>query len=254
MSSAAVIFARRTIDYTAWREAIAEFPVFDRLTEPETERLRALAEKFVRRKSIEGARGLAIEPWMETEIAAQACLPVLALDLEYYRGWRSLIVYPGGFVVRHTYEDEDGVVHEVCEERIGEAWETGPVIISWEDVDASRRGGDEGFNVVIHELAHKLDALTGSTNGLPPLHRGMDALQWSSVFSNAYERLCRCVDEGNPPPIDEYAAESPAEFFSVASEYFFTIPAELRDAFPLVYEQLTLFYRQDPVTVGLGDH
>ena len=224
--------------------------MFDRLTEPETERLRALAEKFVRRKSIEGAQGLAIETWMETEIAAQACLPVLALDLDYYRDWRSLIVYPGGFLVRQSYEDEDGVVHEVCEERIGEAWETGPLIISWEDVDASRRGGDVGFNVVIHELAHKLDALTGSTNGLPPLHRDMDTAQWSSVFGNAYEQLCRCVDDGIPPPIDEYAAENPAEFFSVASEYFFANPAELRDAFPPVYEQLTLFYRQDPVAVS----
>ena len=242
-----MIFTRRTMDERVWREALSEFAVFDRLMEPEIERLRALADRFLRRKSIEGAQGLAIEPWMEAELAAQACLPVLGLDLDYYRGWRSLIVYPGGFLVRHSYEDEDGVVHEVCEERVGEAWETGPVIVSWEDVDGSRRGGDEGFNVVIHELAHKLDALTGSTNGLPPLHRDMDPATWSAVFSEAYEALCRCVDEGHPsPPIDEYAAESPAEFFSVASEYFFTLPAELRDALPPVYEQLARFYRQDP--------
>ena len=242
-----MIFTRRTMDERVWREALSEFAVFDRLMEPEIGRLRALADRFLRRKSIEGAQGLAIEPWMEAELAAQACLPVLGLDLDYYRGWRSLIVYPGGFLVRHSYEDEDGVVHEVCEERVGEAWETGPVIVSWEDVDGSRRGGDEGFNVVIHELAHKLDALTGSTNGLPPLHRDMDPATWSAVFSEAYEALCRCVDEGHPsPPIDEYAAESPAEFFSVASEYFFTLPAELRDALPPVYEQLARFYRQDP--------
>ncbi len=241
-----MIFARRTLEDRAWREAIAEFPVFDRLSEAETERLRALAEKFLRRKSVEGAQGLAIEPWMEAEIAAQACLPLLGLDLDYYRGWRSLIVYPGGFLVRHSYEDEDGVVHEVCEERVGEAWETGPVIVSWEDIDAARRGGDEGFNVVIHELAHKLDALTGSANGQPPLHRDMDPNLWSSVFTEAYEGLCRCVDEGNPPSIDEYAAENPAEFFAVASEYFFALPAELRDALPPVYEQLARFYRQDP--------
>ena len=243
----AVIFARRTIDDAVWQNAVAEFPAFDRLSEAEFERLRALAEKFVRQKSIEGAQGLAIEPWMEAELAAQACLPVLGLDLDYYRGWRSLIVHPGGFLVRHSYEDEDGVVHEVCEERIGEAWETGPVVISWEDVDASRRGGDDGFNVVIHELAHKLDALTGSTNGMPPLHRDMDPAEWSSDWSDAYEGLCRCVDREGPPPIDEYAAESPAEFFSVASEYFFTLPEALHDAYPRVYKQLVRFYRQEPI-------
>ena len=243
-----MFFSRRTIDERTWREALAAFPVFDRLSGPEVERLHALAEKFVRRKAIEGAQGLEIEPWMEAEIAAQACLPVLGLDLDYYRGWRSLIVYPGGFLVRQSYEDEDGVVHEICEERVGEAWETGPVIVSWEDLDAARRGGDEGFNVVIHELAHKLDALTGSTNGLPPLHRDMDPALWSSAFGAAYDQLCACVDRGEPPPLDEYAAESPAEFFSVASEYFFTLPATLVDAFPAVYGQLARFYRQDPAS------
>lgn len=242
-----MIFARRAIDGALWREAIGEFPVFDRLSEADIDRLKALAERFVRRKSIEGAQGFEIEAWMEAEIAAQACLPVLGLDLDYYRGWRSLIVHPGGFLVRHSYEDEDGVVHELCEERIGEAWEEGPVIVSWEDIDASRRGGEEGVNVIIHELAHKLDALNGTTNGMPPLHRDMDPATWSSDWSEAYEALCRCLDEERAPPIDEYAAESPAEFFSVASEYFFTLPEVLRDAYPRVYGQLARFYRQEPI-------
>ena len=245
-----MIFARRGIDDAAWRGAVAEFSMFDRLSDPEIERLRGLAEKFLRRKSLEGAQGLDIEPWMAAELAAQACLPVLGLDLDYFQGWRSLIVYPGGFLVRHSHEDEAGVVHEICEERVGEAWEEGPVIVSWEDVDASRRGGSEGFNVVIHELAHKLDALTGSTNGLPPLHRDMDVATWSSVFNKAYEQLGRCVDRGDTPPIDAYATESPAEFFSVVSEYFFTLPEALRVAFPPVYGQLARFYRQDPLGDG----
>lgn len=242
-----MIFARRAIDDALWREAIGEFPVFDRLSEADIDRLKALAERFVRRKSIEGAQGLEIEAWMEAEIAAQACLPILGLDIDYYRGWRSLIVHPGGFLVRHSYEDEDGVVHEVCEERIGEAWDEGPVIVSWEDIDASRRGGEEGVNVIIHELAHKLDALNGTTNGMPPLHRDMDPVRWSSDWSEAYEALCRRLDEERAPPIDEYAAESPAEFFSVASEYFFTLPEVLRDAYPRVYGQLARFYRQEPI-------
>ena len=66
-------------------------------------------------------------------------------------------------------------------------------------------------------------------------------------WSEAYEALCRCVDEGDPPPIDEYAAESPAEFFSVASEYFFALPEVLRGAYPRVYGQLVRFYRQEPI-------
>jgi len=47
-------------------------------------------------------------------------------------------------------------------------------------------------------------------------------------------------------PIDPYAAESASEFFAVASEAFFETPELLGPAYPDVYAQLKLFYRQDP--------
>ena len=47
-------------------------------------------------------------------------------------------------------------------------------------------------------------------------------------------------------PIDPYAAESAGEFFAVASEAFFETPELLAPAYPDVYAQLALFYRQDP--------
>jgi len=47
--------------------------------------------------------------------------------------------------------------------------------------------------------------------------------------------------------IDPYAAENPAEFFAVTSEYFFSAPDVLHRAFPEVYAQLADFYRQDPL-------
>jgi hypothetical protein len=50
----------------------------------------------------------------------------------------------------------------------GEAWEGGPLIISWHDVQMA---GD-GYNVVIHEFAHKLDMLNGEADGIPALHSG----------------------------------------------------------------------------------
>ena len=36
------------------------------------------------------------------------------------------------------------------------------------------------------------------------------------------------------------------EFFAVTSEMFFEWPHELKADYPEVYEQLALFYRQDP--------
>ncbi|KAB0545774.1 zinc-dependent peptidase, partial [Pseudomonas argentinensis] len=47
--------------------------------------------------------------------------------------------------------------------------------------------------------------------------------------------------------IDPYAAENPAEFFAVTSEYFFSAPDLLVNRYPQVYAQLSRFYRQDPL-------
>jgi len=102
---------------------------------------------------------------------------------------------------------------------------------------------------VIHELAHKLDMLNGDANGLPPLHSGMHVEEWASAMQQAYDDLNRQLD-ANPDSetaIDPYAAENPAEFFAVTSEYFFSAPDLLHQAYPQVYRQLSLFYRQDPL-------
>jgi Mlc titration factor MtfA (ptsG expression regulator) len=150
------------------------------------------------------------------------------------------VVYPAGFLARGRYVDEAGVVHEYAEDRAGEAWLQGPVILSFEDIRASRER--DGHNVVLHEMAHKLDMLDGDANGRPPLHPGMDPKRWYEDFSAAFESLNRCLDAGEAPPINAYAAESPGEFFAVASEYFFELPQVLGAAYPAVHAQLEAFY------------
>jgi len=51
--------------------------------------------------------------------------------------------------------------------------------------------------------------------------------------------------------LNPYAANSPAEFFAVISEYFFCAPGVLQTQLPDVYEQLQLYYRQNPL---MRDH
>src|SRR5262249_40823228 len=108
-------------------------------------------------------------------------------------------------------------------------------------------------NIVIHEFAHKLDMLNGDANGYPPLHRGMSRQAWSTTFERAYRDFCARVDRDEELRIDPYASESPAEFFAVISETFFLMPSAILSYYPLVYEQLCRFYRQDPAArVGVN--
>ena len=86
----------------------------------------------------------------------------------------------------------------------------------------------------------------GEADGNPPLHSGMDQHAWAQAFRVSYEGFCDAVDREQETWLDPYAAEAPAEFFAVISEAFFEAPNETRRRYPDVYEQLKLFYRQDP--------
>jgi Mlc titration factor MtfA (ptsG expression regulator) len=136
-------------------------------------------------------------------------------------------------------------VHTEDDVRSGEAWDRGPVIISWHDV----LHGEPGCSVIIHEMAHKLDQLDGAANGRPPLHPGMNGARWMETFRAAFEAFQREVSRNEWTEIDPYGAEDPGEFFAVASENFFEAPGLLHGTWPAVYEQLALYYRQDPLHV-----
>jgi Mlc titration factor MtfA (ptsG expression regulator) len=235
------VLARHRIDERLWRATLAALPFLRALSDAERRRLRALVLLFLAEKQFTGARGLALSDPMRVSIAAQACLPVLELGLDAYAGWSGIVVYPGDFRVRVSETDNAGVVHEFDDARAGESWPGGPVILSW---DAARHAPD--MNVVIHEFAHKLDMANGAADGLPPLHASMDRSAWTEAFRVAYEGFCDAVDRGRETWLDPYAAESPGEFFAVMSEMFFTGPVEARRRYPDVYDQLRLFYRQDP--------
>ncbi|TXT23041.1 MAG: hypothetical protein FD134_2310 [Gallionellaceae bacterium] len=232
-------------DEGTW-QAVMERPVFDGLDDAERVRLHELAIQLLADKAFTGAGGIEVGNGMATTIAAFAVLPVLNLGYGWYEGWCEIVVYPGEYLYDGEQMDEDGIVHHIRHARSGEAMEGGPMVLSsWQDVGHSGQGA--GFNVVIHEFAHKLDMRDGSANGRPPLHSGMSPEDWARDFRTAYDDLCRRVDGGEDTAIDPYATDSPAEFFAVLSEYFFEAPDVLQQEYPGVYGQMVSFYRQDPL-------
>jgi Mlc titration factor MtfA (ptsG expression regulator) len=239
------VLARHRIDDELWRRATASLRSIRTLSADETEKLKRLALVFLAEKQFSGAAGVQVTDEMRLSIAAQACLPVLELGLDWYAGWTGIVIYPGDFRVRRSEMDEDGVLHEWDDELAGEAMPGGPVVLSW---DAAAH--DAQINVVIHEFAHKLDMLNGEANGVPPLHAGMNRRAWAAAFDAALQGFCDALERGRETWLDPYAAEHPSEFFAVISEAFFEQPQETRRRYPDVYDQLRLFYRQDPAARG----
>jgi MtfA peptidase len=235
------VLERHRIDDALWGRSVGRLAFIAALSAAERDRLKALAILFLAEKELAGAHRLQITDVMRVSIAAQACLPILELGLDWYGGWHGVVVYPGDFRVRREEVDEHGVVHEWDDELAGEAMPGGPVVLSW---DAAAH--DPYINVVIHEFAHKLDMLNGEANGVPPLHAGMSRAAWQAALDAAYRGFCDAVERGRETWLDPYAAEHPSEFFAVLSEAFFEDGAETRRRYPDFYEQLRLFYRQDP--------
>jgi Mlc titration factor MtfA (ptsG expression regulator) len=240
------ILNRSSISDDDWSRAFGRLPLLQRLDADDSQELRRLTILFLHEKRLHGMGSVRLGLDMQLVIALQACLPILRLGLDWYDGWVSVLVYPDEFAVEHEWMDEDGVMHRVRRPLSGEAWQDGPVILSWNDVHHA--GHVDGENLVIHEFAHKLDMRNGVANGYPPLHSDMSPQAWSTVFSDAFAHFQSVASRQDPLPFDDYAAESPAEFFAVVSEVFFEQPARIERHYPAVYEQLRRFYRQDPLS------
>jgi MtfA peptidase len=253
-----------------WSSALDQLPFLARLNGQDRNRLRALAGELLGSKEMAGAAGLELNASMQVLIATQASLPVLNLGLEWYRGWSSIIVYPDEFLVPRSVTDEAGVVHEYTEPISGEAWDRGPLLLSWADAQRNLTDSGAAYAVVIHEFAHKIDLLDGDADGVPPfsadLHPDINRARWVDALEDAYGRFnaeLELIGTELPPgidpdseqadpyyaqlPFDPYAAQDPAEFFAVSSEAFFVDSGRVRQAFPEWYALLSLFSRQDPL-------
>ncbi|MDN5843296.1 MAG: zinc-dependent peptidase [Alcaligenaceae bacterium] len=254
------------ISASQWQDAVGAYPFLTGLSPEEQQLLHEHAAWILAGKSFFGAHGFQVSDAVMLSIAVQAALPVLHLDLVLYEGWTDIVVYPGGFLVpRSDVDEQTGVVHEYVEELAGEAWEGGPLILSWEDAGPGR---DHAANVVIHEFAHKLDLHAGDVNGMPSLsaHPQLCARDWHRVLHASFDAFQRAVtqaedaipadvdpesDEAAPwlvaLPLDPYAASDPGEFFAVSTEAFFIDPAPLAQAMPDWYGLLAQYFRQDPL-------
>jgi len=172
---------------------------------------------------------------MKDSISAQACLLVLENDHPVYPELRSILIYPAAYRARSRYQDDST--------RLGESWDSGSVVLSWQSVKSSGRDVSDGFNLVIHEFAHQLDQADGPADGVPQLNKSEMYEDWSREFGLAYKSFCHQINEGEKVEIDEYGATNEAEFFAVTSEFYFERPDVLEKSFPEVFSLLKAFYQ-----------
>lgn len=213
------------------------------LNEIEKKRIKDDARILIAEKSWEGCGGAQITDEMKVTITAQAALLLLGLNHDYFSRVPTVLVYPSGFEIPDAEfpDTEEGDAVE------GQAVYRGPVILSWDAVLEEGRDPGRGRNVVIHEFAHQLDFLDGSSNGTPDLVSSAEERRWREVMTAEFQQLLKSVRQGRRSFLGSYAATNPGEFFAVASERFFTQPARMKQLHPSLHEILTAYYRLDPI-------
>jgi len=122
-------------------------------------------------------------------------------------------------------------------------------VLSWDDVLQGASDIHDGHNLVYHEFAHQLDNESGAAKGAPRLPKPSMYIAWAHVLTEEYQSLVDAVLNNRSSLLDGYGATNPAEFFAVATEFFFEKPIELKLVHPHLYKQLTLFYRRDPAYI-----
>jgi Mlc titration factor MtfA (ptsG expression regulator) len=221
-------------------------PIHARLSEVDRGELRALIQIFLAEKIFEGCGGLEITDEIKVTIAAQACLLLIRRETELYPKLITILVYPTAYVSNTPQPDQHGLVTEGPQGRLGEAWTSGVVVLSWDDVKSGAADVRDGHNVVFHEFAHQLDQEDGGADGAPILPGRNLYSAWARVLGEEYDELRKAAETGKKSVLDTYGATNPAEFFAVATEAFFEKPIQLKKKHPELYEELTVYYHQDP--------
>ena len=233
----------------AWRSLLAHsLPLYSRMPPALRTRLEPLVRAFFEDVRFVGCQGLEVTDEMRLVIGSQACLLIVERNPRAYESLSSVLIYPDEFVVAEAEEDEAGVVTEGERVLSGQTFDTSRIVLSWRDVKQSGVDGD-AYNVVLHEFAHFLDhSVDGALTDAGTPREAFE--EWHEVLHREYESLCDAIDRGDDTLIDPYGAEHPAEFFAVATETFFELPAEMRHHHAALYAELKRFYGLDPASWG----
>ena len=229
-----------------WTDIVkANVAIWSMLDNDERQALEAISDWLLRHKHWEAAGGFALTDEITVTIAAQAALVILGLGIDEYREVSAIIVYPSAMQSRGVYAGPvSGTVVDGERPVLGEAHgNRGPVLVAWDQARDAARNPGRGSNVVFHEFAHKIDMLDHIVDGTPRLENRGDLARWVAVCTEVFDALQSGIERW---PLQPYGATNPAEFFAVATEAFFDVPAMLEQHEPNLYEVMRDFYKQDP--------
>jgi Mlc titration factor MtfA (ptsG expression regulator) len=222
-----------------WEATLQREVVFFRALEPgEQRRFRRELQVFLGEKRITGIK-LEMDTTTRVLVAASAIIPMFGFPDWEWDQISEILVYPDRFGRDFAFEGDTqrhtlGMVGSGALNRL--------MILSKPDLLAGFRNPGDKRNVGLHEFAHLVDKSDGTIDGLPAVGLERAAIgPWIDLVRRKMEEMRRGDSD-----IDAYGLTNEAEFFAVASEYFFERPGVMERKHPELYAMLSRVFNQNP--------
>ncbi len=210
---------------------------YSRLSKPDQRDFEKRVHKFLSQVSIKGV-GVDVNDEDRVLVGAGAIIPVFGFPEWEYSNLNEVLLYPNSF--NENFETSGNSRNILG--MVGWGYMNGTMTLSKPSLHLGFSNKTDKMNVGIHEFVHLIDKLDGATDGVPDYV--MDkayAMPWLEMMHKEMERMREDESDINP-----YGLTNEAEFYSVASEYFFERPALFKRKHPRLYEALSTIFKQDP--------
>lgn len=221
-----------------WEMVLQRDVVFFRVLDPEAKkRFRIHTKVFLAEKRITGI-GVQVDTTTRVLVAASAIIPILGFPNWEWDQISEVLVYPTRFDRDFKFGNEQG---KNILGMVGTGSLNRIMILSKPDLVSGFRNANDKRNVGIHEFAHLVDKTDGFIDGMPKVGLDRKAIgPWIDLVRRKMSEI-----ESGDSDINPYALTNEAEFFAVASEYFFERPALMQRKHPLLYRSLEKIFNQN---------
>lgn len=170
-------------------------------------------------------------------IASSAVIPVFSFKTWYYTTLSGVILYPDNF--NEDFEFSDKSKSKRIAGVVGTGRLEGKMILSKKALYHGFKNDNDGRNTAIHEFVHLIDKMDDQVDGIPQvLFQNPNSIPWLKLIHSEMENINK-----NQSKLRAYGATNQAEFFAVASEYFFESPKRLKKAHPELYAALSKSFK-----------
>ncbi len=221
-----------------WEAILQREVIFFRTLDSEDkQRFRRELQVFLGEKRITGIK-IKLDETTRVLTAASAIIPIFGFPEWEWDQINEVLVYPDRFDNEFAF---DGAAEQHTLGMVGTGSMNRLMILSKPDLIAGFRNFGDKRNVGIHEFAHLVDKSDGSIDGLPQV--GLDRAAIGPWINLVRRKMAEMRDGDSD--INPYGLTNEAEFFAVATEYFFERPGVMERKHPQLYRMLARVFNQN---------